>query len=360
MDSGNDLLVRALMEPSQLSNYGSLQWDTLIRQGKRNGLLGRIQVLMKEHQSFTGVPSRVLAHLESARIIAENEQRVMRWEINRICRALKDIEAPVVLLKGAAYVMMELPVARGRISTDVDILVPRAALNEVEQALLRRGWQHVKLEDYDQYFYRQWSHELPPLVHRDRGTVVDVHHTILPPTGRLHPDPEKLLANSVPVAGTKFSVLAPVDMVLHSAAHAFQDGDLMRGLRDLVDIDDLLRHFSQKENFWDELLSRAEELDLSRPLYYALRYSNWYLQTPIPRRIFDRSKIWRPAWPAFVLMDALVHHVITAGPWRKDLAFRLSQQLLYIRSHWLRMPPYLLIPHLLRKALRRRRGRDVG
>jgi Uncharacterised nucleotidyltransferase len=360
MDYGNDLLVRALMEPSQLSHYGSLQWDTLIRQGKRNGLLGRIQVLMREHQSFTGVPCRILAHLESARIVAENEQRVMRWEINRICHALEDIDAPVVLLKGAAYVMMELPVARGRISTDVDILVPRAALNEVEQALLRRGWQHVKLEDYDQSFYRQWSHELPPLVHRDRGAVVDVHHTILPPTGRLHPDPKKLLPASLPLARTRFRVLAPVDMVLHSTAHAFQDGDLTRGLRDLVDIDDLLRDFSQKENFWDELVSRAEELDLSRPLYYALRYSNLYLQTPIPRRIFNRSKIWRPAWPAPVLMDALVDHVINEGPWRKDLAFRLSQQLLYIRSHWLRMPPYLLIPHLLRKALRRRRGRDVG
>jgi hypothetical protein len=149
-------------------------------------------------------------------------------------------------------------------------------------------------------------------------------------------------------------------MVLHSAAHAFQDGDLTRGLRDLIDIDDLLRHFSQKRNFWDELVSRAEELDLSRPLYYALRYSNLYLQTPIPPRIFARSKIWRPAWPAPSLMDTLVHHVITAGAWRKDSVFRLSQQLLYIRSYWLRMPPYLLIPHLLRKALRRRRGRDVG
>jgi Uncharacterised nucleotidyltransferase len=354
MNYGNDLLVRALMEPSQLSNYGSLQWETLIRQGKRNGLLGRIQVLMKEHQSFTGVPSRVLAHLESARIIAENEQRVMRWEIDRISRALEGIDAPVVLLKGAAYVMMELPVARGRISTDVDILVPREALNEIEQALLRRGWQHVKLEDYDQYFYRQWSHELPPLVHRDRGTIVDVHHTILPPTGRLHPDPEKLLAASVPLTGTGFSVLAPADVVLHSAAHAFQDGDFTRGLRDLVDIDDLLRHFSAAHaGFWDQLAYRAEELELSRPLYYAFRYSNQYLQTPIRKDILAKSKRWESAWPGYWLMDLIVNRVITGGPSRKHLALGLSRKLLYIRAHWLRMPPYLLIPHLSRKALKR-------
>lgn len=144
------------------------------------------------------------------------------------------------------------------------------------------------------------------------------------------------------------------------AAHAFQDGDLKRGLRDLVDIDDLLRHFRRAKNFWHELASRAEELDLSRPLYYALRYSNLYLQTPIPQEMLNRSQSWQPAWPASFLMDALVDNVITAGPWRKDLALKLSRHLLYVRAHWLRMPPYLLIPHLLRKALTKRRGRDVG
>ncbi|MGE5307328.1 MAG: nucleotidyltransferase family protein, partial [Alphaproteobacteria bacterium] len=205
-----------------------------------------------------------------------------------------------------------------------------------------------------QYFYRKWSHELPPLQHRDRGTVVDVHHTILPPTGRLRPDARKLLTASTPVEGTIFRVLAPADMVLHSAAHSFQDGDLTHGLRDLVDIDDLLRCFSARKGFWQELISRADELGLRRPLYYALRYSNRYLKTPIPQQILDRAKSWQPGWPAPIIMDAVVDHVVTAGPWRKDGVLRMSRQLLYMRAHWLRMPPYLLIPHLVRKAFMKR------
>jgi hypothetical protein len=32
---------------------------------------------------------------------------------------------------------------------------------------------------------------------------------------------------------------------------------------------------------------------------------------------------------------------------------RAKLWLLYARSHWLRMPPHLLVPHLLRKSLRR-------
>jgi hypothetical protein len=357
----NDVVLRqALVNPEILANLQLSEWDRLLPQARAAGLLGRLDVLLNERNIFDDVPRQVNPHFIAARRIADSEQRVIRWEVNRLSRALADLDTHVVLLKGAAYALCDLPNARGRISSDVDILVPRASMGQVEKALMDHGWRHIKLDDYDQFFYRHWSHELPPLQHRDRGTVVDVHHTILPPTGRLHPDPEKLMAASIPLEGTRFRVLAPADMLLHSTAHAFQDGDLTRGLRDLVDSDDLLRHFSQKKNFWEQLVSRAEELDLCRPLYYAFRYSNLYLQTPIPQMILDRSKSWQPAWPASVVMDSIVDNVITAGPWRKGLRLKLSRQLLYIRSHWLRMPPHLLIPHLIQKAFRKRRTEPIA
>jgi hypothetical protein len=348
------VLRRVLAAPGILATLQLSEWDRFLPEARSAGLLPRLDFMLTELGLFDSIPDPVKPHLIAARRIADNEHSVICWEVNRIARALAGVDARVVLLKGAAYVLQGLRVARGRISSDVDILVSKDALKTVESALLYHGWQQMKLDDYDQYFYRKWSHELPPLQHRDRGTVVDVHHTILPPTGRLHPDPEKLLAASVPLGESRFYVLAPADMVLHSAAHAFQDGDLTRGLRDLVDIDDLLRQFSRNEEFWDKLSSRAEALQLFRPLYYALRYANLYLQTPIPQNIINRSQRWKPPWPACSAMDLIVDQAVTAGPWHKDLGLRLSRKLLYVRAHWLRMPPYLLIPHLIRKAMMNR------
>ena len=66
--------------------------------------------------------------------------RAVRWEVNRISRALRDVGAPVILLKGAAYLAMQLPAARGASFSDVDVLVPKARLSQVESALLQRGW----------------------------------------------------------------------------------------------------------------------------------------------------------------------------------------------------------------------------
>lgn len=306
------------------------------------------------------IPSQVVPHLTAARAVADHEQRSLSWEVNRITRALGTVGGYVVLLKGAAYLLCGLPTVRGRTSSDVDILVPKASVVQVERALLDHGWQHMKLDEYDQRFYRRWSHELPPLQHHARGTVVDVHHAILPPTGRLHPDPEELLAASVPLDGTNLRVLAPADMVLHSAAHAFQDGELRHVLRDLVDLDDLLRHFGAEPGFWSSLIERAAALDLRRPLYYGLRYSERFLETPIPGFVTEACREWRPLWPASRVMDRLVGNALAAvDPMNRKMGVRLSLSVLYMRSHWLRMPPYLLIPHLLRKALVRRQVDDA-
>lgn len=208
------------------------------------------------------------------------------------------------------------------------------------------GWATSHHEPYDQRYYRNWMHELPPLRHVARGTVLDVHHSIAPPTGRLKPDSKRLLAAAVPVAShEKLKVLAPIDMVLHSAAHLFLNEELRHGLRDLVDIDALLRHFGAENAFWPQLRERARELDLTEPLSLALRYASRILGTPVPpNNTRDQP---RP------LLDALYLRALQPPhPAAADSATPLARQLLFVRGHWLRLPPALLAYHLTVKALR--------
>jgi len=273
--------------------------------------------------------------------------------------------APLVLLKGSAYILAGLPPARGRLLSDVDMLVPVTLLECVEQTLLGNGWNSVKLEEYDQHYYRTWMHELPPLRHFDRGFEVDIHHTISPLTSRLNPDPEKLVRDSIPLADGRLRVLQPVDMVLHSAVHLFYDGEFINGLRDLVDLADLFGHFGSRAGFWGDLVLRAREQDLQRPLFYAMRYAQRLLGADIPAEAMADIRADVP--PRFIrhLMDRLVAWVMV--PDHPDFPQRrtaVAKWLLYVRSHWLRMPPGLLITHLARKQImrwkRRKRATEVA
>jgi hypothetical protein len=232
-------------------------------------------------------------------------------------------------------------------------MVARSDLRRVEAALLAAGWEHVKLDPYDQRYYREWTHELPPLRHKRRQSVVDVHHTILPVTGRVKPNAAALLERAVPLSGDLW-ILSPADMLLHSAAHLFQDGDVAGGLRDLVDLDSLLRHFGQSEPaFWEYLVPRARELGLERSLYYALRYSNAMLETPVPAGVHTEVASASPPLPIRAVMDRLVSRALLPGRGDMDtLSERGARLALYARSHWLRMPPGRLAAHLVRKASR--------
>lgn len=353
------LLFSALSDPDCVSGFSAQEWDDFLRLAQIEGLLPRIAMRLAGRAHGGSIPSRARDRLEAARVIADNHTRMIRWEVDRIGFALRTLDTPILLLKGAAYLLADLPLARGRLVSDVDILVPAGNLHAVESALLEADWTALKLDPYDQRYYRRWMHELPPLRHRARGTTVDVHHRILPRTSRLNPDPEQLWEHSVSLGDSGMRVLSPPDMLLHCAVHLFHDGDLDHGLRDLVDLHDMFTGFGRQPGFWDALTARAEQLGVSRPLFYAARYTRRILGTPVPEHFLSDNEAAAPPWPVARVMDSLVHRVLTPEhPDRRSRSMALARWLLYIRSHYLRMPLYLLIPHLVRKSFRKNRPPD--
>jgi hypothetical protein len=347
-----ELLLEALRRPERLPRLAPPEWNRLLSEARSTGVLARLGCRLAALDLLDRVPLRAREQFAAACLEAAAHARAVRWEVGCIQRALEGTGVPIVLLKGAAYLMADLPAAQGRVFSDVDIMVPREHLARVEEALLAHGWEAVPLDEYDQRYYRAWMHELPPLRHSERETVVDVHHAILPPTGRLHPDSRKLLTSARPLAGSGLRVLAPADMVLHSAVHLFQDGEIKGGLRDLTDLDALLRHFGTEPSFWGGLGSRARELGLGRPLFYALRFSGALLATPVP--IEAVAAAGQPLPPVRAIMDYLVTCALVPPQGHQtQLAAETARWLLFVRSHWLRMPPLLLARHLLRKSFSR-------
>ena len=316
---------------------------------------GRLAQHFAERGWMSDVPAAPRSHLESGLIVARRQWHEVKWEAGCIRRALAGVSTPVVLLKGAAYLLAGLPPARGRIFSDIDILVEHSKLAEVELALFAAGWVSEERDAYNDRYYRQWMHELPPMRHVQRGTSIDVHHTITPPTSRFKVNGAELLnrIQAIPDYPGLYT-LCPTDMVLHSAAHLFLEGEFDHGLRDLLDMNDLVAHFAKDPDFWDQLLDRAEQLGLKIPLSHALIHLKRLFSTAPPMRLdariseLDRSVMSRP------LMSALLSKALRPDHPSCDERFTgLARWLLYVRSHHLRMPIHLAVPHLARKAMMR-------
>lgn len=328
------------------------EWETILGQARQSRLLGRLAQHLSAHGWLTGVPEQPRRYLESALRLVDRQHHQVRWEVDCIRRALEHVAGPVVMLKGAAYFVANLPPRHGRLFSDIDILVEQARLQEVEGALFRSGWISDERDAYNQHYYREWMHEIPPLTHVQRSTVIDVHHTITPPTSRFKVDGRMLLTHIVAVDDrANLFVLAPPDMVLHSAVHLFQEGEFGHGLRDLLDLKDLLEHFSPQADFWSNLLDRAETLGLGIPLFHALFHIQRLFGYAPPPQWADRVRRLAPPMPARMAMGWLLGLALRPDhPSCNTRWTGLARWLLYVRSHLLRMPLYLVVPHLVRKA----------
>lgn len=346
------IVLQVFRHPPSAHTLSLAQWDMLIRQARHGNVLASLYALLEEQGMLDLVPEQPRQHLEWSWVAAERHTQAVRWEVRHIKKALAEIGVPVMLLKGAAYVLARLPSARGRIFSDIDIMVPKSSLGEVEAALMMHGWATMHLDVYDQRYYRKWMHELPPMQHIKRMTAIDVHHAIVPETASKRPSPALLLDAACAVDGDKdLTVLAPPDMVLHSAVHLFNDGEFDNGLRDLIDIHRLLTHFGMSPAFWPLLEQRARELDLSRPFFYALRYAKRMLGTAIPPETIEASEAGRPGRLVLALMDQLFLRALVPDHASCADGFTgTAKHLLYIRANWLRMPPLLLTRHLFHKA----------
>jgi hypothetical protein len=349
-------LISAVWAP-QAPQLSGRDWERLLAQARASRLVARLAV--QAQRGGWDVPPRVAAHLDAALRVASALRAHVVHELEQIERALAPLGVPVVALKGAAYVAAALPCADGRLFSDIDMLVPRAALREVEGALFAAGWIAAKLDPYDDRYYRDWMHELPPLRHVQRDSHLDVHHTLAPPTSRFVVDGQAVLDAAValpPAPGRPagvLHVLAPADMVLHSALHLMQEGEFGGGLRDLLDIRDLVVHFRARDaGFVAALAARARALGLDRVLGHVVAQ----IEALFGERLTDRGSplTGAPRDLSGVLVQQMLAQVLPPIDARSEPARRrLSRELLYVRSHWLRMPWYQIGPHLARKAWKR-------
>lgn len=337
-------LVAALRAPGSLTGLDGRGWSTLIARARDHNLIGALAAACSA--AAVEVPAVAARHLEGAAQLALRQRQSVIWEAHQLQRALGGLGVPVLLLKGAAYVMSGFDLGRGRTFGDIDILVPRSSLGDVESRLMLSGWISSKTDPYDQRYYRQWMHELPPMMHMRRGTVIDVHHTILPLTARHSPDPERLLARARPLERLPtMYVPAPEDLLAHSLTHLMHEGELNNGLRDLHDVDEMARRFGADPGFWERFATAVLGNDLSWPVGLGLHLARCVFETPVPPGLVAQLLGGPPPrWLEPVYLRALGLSPSLRG---------VAEWLVYVRAHALRMPPPLLVRHLAIKGWRR-------
>lgn len=348
------LLLSLLTQPDEALRWSPTDWDLAVRAARSAKLLGALHARLSAAGLLARIPEPAAQMLESDYRVSLQRAAMASVELRAVAEALGEYGGPIVLLKGAAYAALGSRTGHGRIFQDVDLMVPKAHLQEVEDVLIFAGWESETTDAYDQRFYREWSHELPPLRFPERPMQLDVHHTIVPVTSRFRPDAQRLFDMAQPLAGSRFATLHPAHRLVHAAAHVFADSDCVSKLRDLVDIDSLARDWVEAPEAWFTVFEEARRAHLERPLWYAIDVCRAWLQTPVPEAAAELIAAASPPAPLRWWMAALLARTLAppAPEGRRDIVRSVAARLLNLRYLWQRMPPRLLAYHAFHKAIR--------
>lgn len=355
MPLSNRQVVELMREPTEVVKLTVSDQSDLIIVLRHQKVLARFAFFVQQAGVFEQLHEKTQRHLKNALKIAEKQKEQVRLEAGIISKLLKRDSDFVVFLKGAAYTLSGKPVGKGRVYSDIDILVNKSQLKRCEQALALDGWFGQEINDYDDKYYRKWAHEIPPLEHAQRGTIIDVHHNIIPIVSRDAPTVESLKEH-INTNSEGIQMLSQPAQFVHSSVHLFRNEDYSNGFRDLTDLYLLLTDEDPdlvNDSMLNQIQQVADELDFKYEVGLSLSFLKKILKLDIPQKTIDanlnKSAI-RVAFDHYVFNDVLMpqHDLLAHSktPFKHFLAI--------VRGHFIKMPVGLLMYHLLVKS-----GRNV-
>jgi hypothetical protein len=344
--------ICCLIQGNVPSDLTPKNWEHIIRVTRGALVLSRIAANYTSKFKVP-LPDFVIEQFEAISRHAELFRQQVFFEARELNQHINTCTSqPAIFLKGAAYILSENVAGDGRIFSDIDILVKKDDLPDIEKRLQAFAWFPNAINDYDQKYYREWAHEIPPLVRAGRGTVVDIHHNLIPLISGKAPD-ISLFLEQLQQLDSGYYVLSAHAMTLHSIVHLFYQEEFIHGFRDMSDLHLLFSKNNDSPDspdFYANLLTLAQNTRFCRELFYACRYLKSIFNTDIDENFLAELSVFAPAKPKLIVMDWLFFRVLLPRHSLVNKEFTsTAHQVAFVRGHWLKMPFHILCLHTFNK-----------
>jgi hypothetical protein len=341
-------IISLFLQPERVLEFTPAQLSKVIVVLRQQKILARMCCRIQQAGVFEQLDEQSQRHFLNAKHIADRQREQVLNEAQDLVKTLDLVAEYLIFLKGAAYSMCGGVVGEGRIYSDIDILVPQKDIKACEKRLIINGWYGDEISDYDDKYYRKWAHEIPPMTHGRRGTIIDIHHNIVPLISKSSLNVDLLLEHKEEIAPGIYVLSASAQLV-HAAIHLFRNEDYIGSFRDLTDLYLMLE--SQDFEFYLQSIALAKQVGFLPELKLAIRYVHRLLGLDVPceasKQLYQQDNIKQWANDAIFTKVLLPQHSLMKGT-----STPILHGLAAIRGHILKMPLHILIYHLSVKASR--------
>jgi hypothetical protein len=321
------------------ANAGATDWTQLLTELRKHGLLAKAYFKLYQCEGYPQIPLAVRRQLGSGARYAAKQQQSLFAELMQLEMLVQQAEHPCLLLKGAAYRALALPVSFGRLFSDIDVLVPAAFFTKFKNRLFFKGFYEPELPEYDRQYYLRWSHQHPPLQHFDRDTVIDLHHQIFPAASATKINIERFFLQAEEVAGSAFKVPCLEHMFIHASVHLFWQEETHRSLKDIIDLNELFLDVVAADKL-ESLAAEAQQTGTVKAVNNVIYVLGKLFKHDVAAYFVLKSSSRPQRFISWLFFRTLTD----AGP----LA-AICKMLWFVRGHSLKMRWYILLYHSVAK-----------
>jgi hypothetical protein len=288
--------------------------DGQVRWAVETGLGPLLHGLVRADSPLTR--SRMWPLLQGSALAARVESADQLEAAAEILDACRGGLPPLGLLKGISLCEREYPSPHLRPMRDIDLLVDRPAVPEVEGVLRRLGYEReVSSQSYDEH------HHVAPFVHPRTGVWVEVHHRLFRPASALGSDPIFSAAHVDAQMGESalrerpVRRLGPEMQVVYLAAHWASSSKLVGGRGGLLPLLDLVYLLKAHAVRWPLLLSWLEGSAAAPSVYALLAYGTRRGVLAVPEDVLEALRGRQRAFDALTLagVSAVIDRCMVEG-----------------------------------------------
>jgi len=320
LDNGRELVLELLEKP--------IDWPRLLRLAERHRVTGMVAASLRGEAR---VPPAVAQQLKIDAAMIQRKNLTHVALALRIGRALEEDGIAFLVLKGAPLSQLAFGTTSLRHMRDIDILIEKQKVTQAEQVLRAQGF-----EPLDTHFLEGASHadkwqryrKHHEFLHRQSGMLLELHWRAFD-NGRLGEIAMAPVQWVEVGPGQRLPTLPTEELLIllcvHGASHAWFR------LKWVADIAPL---FSQlPDDRWSELMLRARERDLDRPLEQARLLCAGLFATD--RRLILGGSTKMGCWLAGLARDALLVETVEGKSAKADYVPRgLTVSRFVLRRNW--------------------------
>ena len=292
-----------------------INWDLILERAAWH----RLSCLVSHHLRTAGlselVPQAVLQKLHRINYANLARNMLLQDGLSQILSAFNQEEIPIIVLKGAALLGTVYHDISLRPMSDLDILVQPQHLDRAEIVALHQGYIYTSGHNVQESFKAN-SHQLPFLIHHNKGIVLEIHQHIVDSNSPYRFDLGGFWHRARPISilGSQALTLAPEDQLLHLSIHFIQDRRYHSNsaLGQLCDISEVILHYGDSLD-WNLIEKFTEENGITSGLHCVLYACKHLLHTQMPDSVL--RKLQPRDFNQALTHAFLLRRVLDTRPW---------------------------------------------